>query len=157
MKKSILFLVALFAISTSAFSQLSIQKTEKPTVIGSIKPGGVFIAELSYYPTGNNDGNNVYLLQYQPAEYAAIHKTSIITFTGNQETIDALYQIYMSAFEAEDIKSYEQSITLGKTTMLIQGMKMMGIKGVRFAATEYGVTLVQNGLSKSQIQKLFGK
>ena len=132
----------------------------KPIVenkVGDIKPMGIFIADLTYN-TANTLGDTTYTLTYHNGKYTTIDDYKRIKFKADTETINTLYSIFADAFSSDDIKNYEQTITLGKNVLTIKGYKTLGIKGVQFYVTdENGVFSFMNPINKGQLDNLFGR
>jgi len=150
----VLTLVVSTLVSNAQLQKLSIPKDTK---IGELKVVGYYMADLKYWVSDIN-GDTTYTLTFRNAKFTSIDAFETIEFEGNTETINALYELFNDAFKADDIKKYEQDITLGKYQLKIKGYKTMGIKGVQFYAVHpSGVISYINPFTEGQLKNLFGK
>jgi len=151
MKKiTLVLLLSLISVITNA--QMQKVELSKKVVIGAYIPSGIRIVELSYL-VDKEYNDTTYTLTYRNGKYSTLDDYRDIDFKGNSQIIEDLYKLFMDAFKADDIKSYEQTIQLGKELLVIQGYKWAGMKGVRLI-TPYGW---MNAIGPEHVNKLFGK
>jgi hypothetical protein len=130
--------------------------SSKETKVGQVKIGFIVIADLSYIP--NSFGDTTYTLTFRNAKYTTLDDFESIEFKADTETINTLYTLFADAFSNDDIKSYEQTISLGDNIVKITGYKAMGIKGVQFySANRASVVSFMRPINKTQLDNLFGK
>ena len=155
MKKILLVLTLTLGTLVSNAQLTKMTPSPKPTKVGQVKIGYIVIADLSYIP--NALGDTTYTLVFRNAKYTHIDDFKQIKFKADTETINTLYSLFADAFGSEDIKNYEQTITLGNSVMKIKGYKAMGIKGVQFYSASNDVVSYMNPINKGQLDNLFGK
>jgi hypothetical protein len=157
MKKLLLVLTLVLGtlVSNGQLTKLS-STSSKPTIVGQVAPMGVTISVLSY-STNTSLGDTSYKLTFRNGKYIHIDDFKQIEFKGDTETINVLYNLFADAFKSEDIKNYEQTITLGNSVVKIVGYKSMGVKGVQFYCSANNVVSYMNPINKNQLDNLFGK
>jgi len=156
MKKVLLGLVLVLGTLVSNAQLTKLTPKAKEIKVGQIVPMGVFIAELTYN-TNSTIGDTNYTLTFRNAKYTTLDDYKSIEFKADTETINTLYSLFADAFSSEDIKNYEQTITLGNSVVKIKGYKAMGIKGVQFYSASSSVVSYMNPINKTQLDNLFGK
>jgi hypothetical protein len=156
MKKVLLGLVLVLGTLVSNAQLTKLTPKAKEIKVGQIVPMGVFIAELTYN-TNSTIGDTNYTLTFRNAKYTTLDDYKSIEFKADTETINTLYSLFADAFSSEDIKNYEQTITLGNSVVKIKGYKAMGIKGVQFYSASNSVVSYMNPINKTQLDNLFGK
>ena len=156
MKKLTLVLTLVVATLVSNAQLTKLTPRAKEIKVGQIVPMGVFIAELTYN-TNSTLGDTNYTLVFRNAKYTHIDGFKQIEFKADTETINTLYSLFADAFSSEDIKNYEQTITLGNSLLKIKGYKAMGIKGVQFYSASNNVVSYMNPINRGQLDNLFGK
>ena len=155
MKKILLVLTLTLGTLVSNAQLTKLDPLEKPIKVGEVKIGYIVIANLSFRP--NELGDTTYTLTFRNAKYTTIDDYKSIEFKADTETINTLYSLFNDAFSSEDIKNYEQTISLGNSVLKIKGYKAMGIKGVQFYSASSSVVSYMNPINKGQLDNLFGK
>ena len=155
MKKILLVLTLTLGTLVSNAQLTKLTPRAKEIKVGQIAPMGVFIADLSFRP--NELGDTTYTLTFRNAKYTTLDDYKSIEFKADTETINTLYSLFTDAFSSEDIKNYEQTISLGNNLLKIKGYKAMGIKGVQFYCSANNVVSYMNPINKGQLDNLFGK
>jgi len=155
MKKILLVLTLTLGTLVSNAQLTKLTPRAKEIKLGQIVPMGTFIADLSFRP--NELGDTTYTLTFRNAKYTTLDDYKSIEFKADTETINTLYSLFADAFSSEDIKNYEQTISLGNNLLKIKGYKAMGIKGVQFYCSANNVVSYMNPINKGQLDNLFGK
>jgi hypothetical protein len=157
MKKLTLVLTLTLVTLVSSAQLTKLTSRAKEIKVGQIAPMGVFIAELTYN-TNSTLGDTIYTLTFRNAKYTTLDDFESIEFKADTETINTLYTLFADAFTSDDIKNYEQTISLGDNVVKITGYKAMGIKGVQFyTANKASVVSFMRPINKAQLDNLFGK
>lgn len=146
----VLLSAALTLFCLSIFGQIEIREKDNAIVIGEIKRGGSFTANIKQR-IENTD--TVYTYMFKNGKYQNIVDLQYITFTG-QKTLSDLYTLLKSVYLPENKKNtdYRVGFKLGKTECSVRTERVMGITATMFW-TEKGY----NSYSEKEIDKLFGK
>jgi hypothetical protein len=139
----------------SATCQISTpQKLTPLTVVGKIAPMGAFVAELSYQLNNADEKDTIYTLRFNNLKYKHIDAIESVRFSGINNTLNELYNIFKSVFTEENKKNknYLVNFTLGKDVVAISNYKSMGVTSAMFLIKDAYFTLTEK-----QIDKLFGK
>jgi hypothetical protein len=120
--KQLLIIGALTFVIANAKSQISKVDVPKTTEVGKIKKMGTFIASLEYYVREDND--TTYMLSYNDLTYTKITSLESIFFSGQDNTLNALYDAIAAAERAE--KGTESTFKLGKETITLISKKALG-------------------------------
>lgn len=151
-KRILILAITILFISTAGFSQLvSNGKTAEENTVGEVRALGTLLFKLSYKVI---QGDTVYSILYKNQEYQQITDYQIIKYDGADNTNDKLFELLKSFFtdEKKQAPKYEESVTLGETTILISMNKMMGMK--------YLTLFTKSGyfnINEKQLHKLFAK
>ena len=150
--KSLLLIICVITSPMITFSQISeAKKVEPQKVIGTIKSVGMTQHELSYRI---NEGDTLYTLMYRNADYKYITEFEFVNFSGEDNTLDKLYDILKSVFSEENKKNkeYQVKFKLGEKDVIVSNFRTMGVTSVMFF-THDGHCF----WTEKQIDKLFGK
>ena len=157
MKKVTLVLTLTLVTLVSNAQLTKLTPRAKEIKVGQAAPMGYVMAELTYN-THSTLGDTNYTLTFRNAKYTTLDDFKSIEFKADTETINTLYSLFADAFSSEDIKNYEQTISLGDNVLKIKGYKTMGIKGVQFYSIDRAdVISYINPINKGQLDNLFGK
>ena len=148
MKKVILGVVMALT-SLMSFGQLQVLEKTPITEIGKLKIGPYLMASIEY--SKFDEEQNQYTITLKNQRYQQINVYETLSFYGNDETIKDLHKLILSAFESNDIKSYEKTLQLGDELITIQGMKQLGVKSVYIHTSDSFI-----GLTENQWNKVFG-
>jgi hypothetical protein len=147
--KNLFTIIAVLFFFTTANSQIvitdnSIQNVE---VVGKANNMGTNYAKLE------TDNNGTWILTWR------IGSTSLeksFKFGATKQEMDAIYNVFIEAFNSSDPKNYKVDISISPTMNLtVRGEKVMGVKSVSFG--EYGSLDRSAYLTKAQVNSLFGK
>ena len=146
--KKVGFLVMCCLITTITIAQVEVIELPKTIQIGCIKNGFNKDASLDIYvPNGTSD--TVALLTYRKFyNTSGLNNTATLSFPGDVKTINSLYDAFMGVFKSKD-KEYTVVVKLSDGEIMI----MKSIMGT----VVFGNTFYTRGLTKNQINKLFGK
>jgi len=147
-----LFVVILFLLHfhNDVYSQIQIIENGKKTEVGKLKAGYITIAELTY---SIEEKDTVYSMIYRNAKYSQIDSYETLTFSGEGNTLNTLFDLMQKAILSENPKEYEVTIKLGIEPLIIKGYKSMGVKGVQFLTSKGWLAPI----NETQLKKLFGK
>jgi hypothetical protein len=144
-------IVVMFLLFCSTYSFGQVKVSAGSTLIGSIKTGFLFKAELSYAIEG---ADTVYTLLYDVPKEQNPTMVNTIRFKASSTDIENLYQALKSFFTKENIKKkgYKLSVKLGDHEVDLLSNRMLGLTSVRF--------LEKNGsfsMEERQVDFLFGR
>lgn len=148
MKLSLLIL-AIILLNFPSYSQLEKSDIPLTTKIAEVKSAGTFIAELSYYTTGND---TIYMITFRNLKYTSITNIKTVSFDGKNETLTRLYGVLIETLSLDAGK--DNSFKLGETEVMVKSNKMLGVKYIKFFTVENGAYFQ---LTKKQIDKLFNR
>lgn len=141
-------MIAGIAISVSSFGQLKVTQESK-TIVGEVKAGSNFIADLTYRVYGKD---TIAAIVYHNCEYSTLYDVQDISF--NKSQTNDLYLTLKTFFTNENIKNkeYELKFELGKNHIVASNYRILGITGIRISVTGGGYFF----LNAKQLEKLFG-
>jgi hypothetical protein len=149
-------IITLFAVLFASISFAQIQVSQVHTkaeehVVGSLKPAGYFHSELTYRI---EDKDTIYTLMYRNAKYSQIRDYKSLKFSGEDNTLNQLYDVIKSVFSDENKKNkdFKVELKLGETQVIISNFKTMGITSAMFFTSDGYFYLTEK-----QLDKLFGK
>lgn len=135
----------LLILSLASSGQITREEPVEKTVIGSLRPAGKFLAELSFSII---EGDTVYSIMYRNLEYESLVDIQSIIFDGSDGVLDTMYNIIAEVFETKK----KISFVLGEDRVQVYFHSTMGIKYVNV----WGERGYFN-LTRKQLDKLFGK
>jgi hypothetical protein len=146
--KSLILSFVLILSALNSYCQVEIKQARTKNVIGEVKSGGKFVAELS--STVMSTGDTLYLINYQNREYQRIISVESISFLKDGNTLEDLYNALNSFFEDKEkqSKDYNLDVQVGRRTL-----NLSYYKGNVMIITREGYFI----LNKKQLDKLFGK
>lgn len=142
-------LIAVILCGFSSYSQLEKSSIPLTTKIAEVKSAGTFIADLSYYTTGND---TIYMITFRNLKYTSITNIKAVSFDGKNETLTRLYGVLNETINraAGEYNSFK----LGDTEVIVKSSRMLGVKYIVFSIVENGAYFQ---LTKKQIDKLFNR
>jgi hypothetical protein len=151
--KKLMIIIALI-VSINAQAQIATLKNLTVVKIGEINIMTHLMAYLNY---GFTDTDTTFSLHYYNAKYPALQQFESITFTGGMQTVNQLYDVFITFFTEENkgkkTGEVKKTIMLGDKTLVITNMLYSGNQYVNFT-TDNGYS---TDFNKKQIDKLFGR
>lgn len=142
MKKAIL----LFGILSSCwlFGQIEIDTTPNPEEIG-----GTY--EMRTYKK-----ENIYSICFQNQKYESIEDKKCFSFINENNDFEKLYDIIVKGFE-EMPKEHIKINLPNEKSLRLSYISVLGERSVRFILIENSILSYSRGLTKKEIERLFGK
>lgn len=144
-------IVVMFLLFYSTYSYGQVKVSPGSTLLGSIKTGFLFKAELSYTIEG---ADTTYTLLYDVLKEENPTMVNKIRFKASSADIENLYTSLKSFFTKDNIKKkgYSVSVRLGDYDVTLLNIRTLGLTSVRFVEKNGSFSMTER-----QVDFLFGR